>query len=1061
VVRGALASPALCERLGALLDVGIDVVVVGVPDDGPALGLPTDAAGRLVMWAGPDAGAAETWARLRLVGEGGPEAVVVDPGLGALDEVIAAHRGVARPVDDPAWLLEVDGYKPGREREVESWLTIGNGRTGTRGSLEEGGAESLAAFYVAGLFGSDPGGQAGPELVRGPEWARLEPRVEPATAVRLRRTLDLRQAVLFRDGGGFRASRFASLADRAVSALEAEGAMAGEPALPTESGPVEAAAMAVTGGRAQVSLTGRKGGTASFAISTSSSADGATVRRLVAVGPVEGDAAAALDRAEVVGIGELRARHRRAWRERWVDADVVVDGDAEAQRALRFALYHLISAGDPESDRASIGARAMTGPGYRGHVFWDTEIFVLPFFIWTHPQTARALLAYRHRTLPAARAKAARLGYAGALYAWESADTGEETTPEHIWLPDGTRLTILTGLQEHHIAADVAWAVCQYQLVTGDDAFMAEMGAEIVLETARFWASRVTQGADGRLHIDEVIGPDEYHEGIDDNAYTNVLARWSLQAADRLAEEFPDAAASLDVADKERRHWRTVADGLVDGFDSTTLLYEQFAGFSALEGVRAVDLAPRPFTGEMVVGVERLRHTQIVKQADVIMLGLLLPEVVGPDVAAANYRYYEPRTSHGSSLSPAIHALVAARVGDMASATEYFSLAGGVDLDNRMGNAADGVHIATMGGLWQAAVFGFGGVRADADGDAVRIDPRLPPSWPRLSFPVQWRGARLLVEITADRLTLDLDRPAAVALGDNGPSTLGAGRFVAMREGGGWSEARRHDGMSPMSEPEASEATSTSTTDRAGTSLGALDAVIFDMDGVVTQTAIVHAAAWKKLFDAYLQKRSTKTGQAFVAFDEAQDYERYVDGKNRYDGVRSFLESRGITLPQGTPDDPPGDATVCAMGNGKDAYFLEQVRHEGVRPYESTVALIRGLRSDGKGVGLVSASRNAEEVLTAAGVVDLFDARVDGVVAADLGLRGKPDPAMFLEAARRLGVGPERAAVVEDALSGVAAGAAGNFALVIGVARAGQHDALLQAGADVVVADLAELPPAG
>lgn len=261
-----------------------------------------------------------------------------------------------------------------------------------------------------------------------------------------------------------------------------------------------------------------------------------------------------------------------------------------------------------------------------------------------------------------------------------------------------------------------------------------------------------------------------------------------------------------------------------------------------------------------------------------------------------------------------------------------------------------------------------------------------------------------------------------------------------------------------MSEPEVSEPTSTSTSERATTDIGSLDAVIFDMDGVVTETAVVHAAAWKKLFDTYLRTRADETGEPFVAFDEAADYERYVDGRNRYDGVRSFLESRGIDLPQGTPDDPPGDGTVCAMGNGKDAYFLQHVREEGVRPYPSTVELIRDLRSAGKGTGLVSASRNAEEVLTAAGVIDLFDARVDGVVAADLGLAGKPDPAMFLEAARRLGVEPERAAVVEDALSGVAAGAAGNFALVVGVARAGQHAALLGVGADVAVADLAELP---
>jgi beta-phosphoglucomutase family hydrolase len=240
------------------------------------------------------------------------------------------------------------------------------------------------------------------------------------------------------------------------------------------------------------------------------------------------------------------------------------------------------------------------------------------------------------------------------------------------------------------------------------------------------------------------------------------------------------------------------------------------------------------------------------------------------------------------------------------------------------------------------------------------------------------------------------------------------------------------------------------------TSLFDLDAVIFDMDGVVTETATVHASAWKKLFDTYLEQAAAATGDAFVPF-ESSDYERYVDGKNRYDGVRSFLASRGITLPDGSPSDPPGSDTVCAMGNDKDTYFLADVRENGVRPYDSTIRLIHELRAKGVKTGLVSASRNAAEVLAGAGAADLFDTRVDGVVAAELDLPGKPDPATFLEAARRLGVDPSRAAVVEDALSGVAAGHAGNFALVVGVARAGQSAALLEAGADVAVADMGEL----
>ena len=253
----------------------------------------------------------------------------------------------------------------------------------------------------------------------------------------------------------------------------------------------------------------------------------------------------------------------------------------------------------------------------------------------------------------------------------------------------------------------------------------------------------------------------------------------------------------------------------------------------------------------------------------------------------------------------------------------------------------------------------------------------------------------------------------------------------------------RHDGMAPVPEP-------------SQPSFDGLDAVIFDMDGVVTDTAVVHAAAWKKLFDAYLKQVAMATGADLLPFDVRTDYERYVDGKNRYDGVRSFLESRGINLPEGSPDDPAGSDTVCAMGNDKDNYFLEHVREHGVRAYESTIRVIRGLRAKGVKTALVSASRNADEVLSIAAAADLFDERVDGVVAGEMNLPGKPDPATFLEAARRLGVEPSRAAVVEDALAGVAAGRAGGFGLVVGVARAGQHDALRHAGADVVVADMAE-----
>jgi trehalose 6-phosphate phosphatase len=239
--------------------------------------------------------------------------------------------------------------------------------------------------------------------------------------------------------------------------------------------------------------------------------------------------------------------------------------------------------------------------------------------------------------------------------------------------------------------------------------------------------------------------------------------------------------------------------------------------------------------------------------------------------------------------------------------------------------------------------------------------------------------------------------------------------------------------------------------------LDRLDAVIFDMDGVVTETAVIHAGAWKQLFDEYLRERAGRTGEPFEPFDADRDYRRYVDGKPRSDGVRDFLASRGIRLPEGTPGDAGDAETVCGLGNRKNGYFLRRLRAGGVRPFPSTVDLVRRLRERGIRTAVISASANMGEVLRSAGALELFDATVGGRDADRLGLPGKPDPSVFLEAARRLGVEPGRAAVVEDALAGVEAGRAGGFAVVVGVDRGGHPDALRAAGADLVVSDLAEL----
>lgn len=235
------------------------------------------------------------------------------------------------------------------------------------------------------------------------------------------------------------------------------------------------------------------------------------------------------------------------------------------------------------------------------------------------------------------------------------------------------------------------------------------------------------------------------------------------------------------------------------------------------------------------------------------------------------------------------------------------------------------------------------------------------------------------------------------------------------------------------------------------------DAVLFDLDGVLTDTAKVHAACWKKMFDEFLQKRTAQTGEAFRPFDSDNDYRRYVDGKLRYEGVRSFLQSRGIHLPYGDPSDPAHRETICGLGNRKNELIQEVLATEGVEVYDGSLPFVHHLRSVGMRTAIVSASRNCPAVLAAAGIVDLFDVRVDGEVASRLHLAGKPAPDTFLEAARQLGVEPARAVVVEDAIAGVQAGRAGQFGLVIGVARKGEANALQENGADIVVADLSEL----
>jgi kojibiose phosphorylase len=448
-----------------------------------------------------------------------------------------------------------------------------------------------------------------------------------------------------------------------------------------------------------------------------------------------------------------------AWAREWERTDVVIEGDDEAQIAIRFNLFQMLIAAPRHDDRVNIGAKTLSGFGYRGHAFWDTEIFMLPLFTYTAPHIAKNLLNYRCRNLPGARRKAQANGFEGAQFPWESADTGDEVTPT--WVPhfaDRNKLVrIWTGDIEIHISADIAYAAHQYWQATGDDAWFIEKGAELILDTARFWASRAEWNTESnRYEYTDVIGPDEYHEHVDNNAFTNRLAQWNLQTAldvlawlkGRAPERARELSERLDLNEQRLEHWHDVIEKMYLHVEPSGLI-EQFGGYYRRKDVDLKALEPRARSAQEIFGIEGCNETQILKQPDVLMMQYLLRDHYSDEAVRVNYDYYDPRTDHtyGSSLGPSIMAIMACDVGKPDDAYEHFIRAVRADLRDVRGNAGDGIHAASAGGTWQAIVFGFGGLRVTADGWTAH--PRLPHHWKRLAFKFFHRGKMQAADLKA------------------------------------------------------------------------------------------------------------------------------------------------------------------------------------------------------------------------------------------------------------------------------------------------------------------------
>lgn len=473
-----------------------------------------------------------------------------------------------------------------------------------------------------------------------------------------------------------------------------------------------------------------------------------------------------LKRDEADGFAALARESAGCWQEKvWDRVPITIEGSDFDQLVIRFGQYHMQLMTPGHDNRMNIGAKGFSGEGYKGHTFWDTEIFLLPYFTFTMPEVARSLEEYRYLSLPGAHAKAKHNGYVGAQFPWESAwlDDGE-VTPEYMGtdIVTGQLIKVWSGFIEIHITADVAFGAWQYYECTGDQDFMDKYGYELILDCAKFWGSRLEPGEDGKLHINDVVGPDEYKEHVDDNAFTNYLAWWNIRKAIEYAgllqREKPELYAKLDAKlglAECRAQWEEQADKIFLTQPNENNVLPQDATYLTLEDIDLSKYKQQAHVGGIYkdYNQEQITKIQVSKQADVMVLFYLLEELFPHAVKLASWDYYEPRCLHDSSLSLSTHSVLACDIGDTELGYQMFQKACLIDLDNANPHSSDaGIHAASYGGLWQCVVYGFGGVRML--GGKLRISPNLPKAWSKLSYTILWKGQRLAVTVTPEAVEI-------------------------------------------------------------------------------------------------------------------------------------------------------------------------------------------------------------------------------------------------------------------------------------------------------------------
>ncbi|WP_269522559.1 glycoside hydrolase family 65 protein [Coraliomargarita parva] len=740
---------------------------------------------------------------------------------------------LATPPTSTDWILSEDDFLPNHIEANGNKFLIGNGYMGLRGTLEEFGKEHLAACTLSGLY--DQSGDKWREPVNAPHAYNLTLIVDgielstlKSELVQHSQQLDLanathRRSTTYQLPSGktikLEINRFLSLDQKHLGVMQCR-IEASEPCLVSVSSHISTDIWDINGPHLEAfksdamegtlcleSHTVEKQITVVVASTIESSeelpfmCESATNMHLCEfkaeagieysfckyiathTGVESHDPKAAaittLETARSLGLDAIKESHDQAWKKRWTNSDVQIEGDEEAQNALRYSIYHLLIAA-PENDHASIPARGLSGQVYKGAIFWDTEIFMLPFFDHTQPELARHLIQYRYHTLDGARRKAAENGFRGAFYAWESQETGDDACTFFNVTDVITGRPMRTYFRDKqiHISADVALAIWRHYQMTGDLSLLTEGGAEVILECARFFYSYASYKPERqRFELHDVVGPDEYHERVHNNAFTNAMVRASLQIALQITEllkaEEPQAydtlIAKLSIAEELAGFEHMAANLYIPAPDKDTKIIEQFDGYFKLEDNRPESLKERLIHPNEYWGGGHgiATTTQVIKQADVVLMLHLFSEQYASEIKQANWEYYEPRTEHGSSLSPCVYALLAAELGKTEWAYKYFLRTATIDLTGKskqfIGDLyIGGTHPAANGGAWMAAILGFAGLRTG--GDTVQLNPQLPESWEQLSFRFAKLGQWFSVKITADQIEVTADATNAKAI---------------------------------------------------------------------------------------------------------------------------------------------------------------------------------------------------------------------------------------------------------------------------------------------------------